>query len=80
MTEASQEIRHFLVPEHIRLTDEEKKEVLEKYNISIKQLPMINISDTALKNMSVKVNDLVMIKRSSPTAKETNYYRVVVDG
>lgn len=80
MPEEAQHIQHFLVPHHIRLTDEQKKEVLKKFNISVKQLPMIKVNDPAIRNMNPKVNDLVLIRRKSPTAKETEYYRVVIDG
>ena len=80
MVEEAQTIRHSLVPEHIKLNDEQKKEILDKFNISLKQLPMIRVNDPALKNIQIKVNDLILIKRESPTAKETEYYRVVVDG
>ena len=80
MTEEIQIYQHFLVPKHIKLTDEEKKKLLEKHNITIKQLPMIKASDPALKDMGVKVNDIILIKRNSPTAKETSYYRMVIDG
>lgn len=75
-----QTIRHFLVPEHIKLTDEQKNEVLSKHNISLKQLPSIKSSDPAIKDLGVKINDLIIIKRKSPTAKETSYYRVVING
>ena len=80
MTEESQLTQHSLVPEHIKLTDEQKKNLLDKYNISIKQLPMIKTSDPALKDMGLKVNDIILIKRHSPTAKYTDYYRVIIDG
>lgn len=80
MVEEAQTIRHSLVPEHIKLNDEQKKEVLDKYNISIKQLPMIKASDPALKDRGVKVHDLILVRRASPTAKVTEYFRVVIDG
>ncbi len=80
MAEEAQLTQHFLVPQHIRLTDEQKREVLKKYNISSKQLPMIKISDPAIKDMGLKVNDVILVKRKSPTAKETEYYRLVIDG
>lgn len=80
MAEESQMIQHFLVPQHIKLTDEQKQGLLKKFNISIKQLPLIKISDSAIKNLGVKVNDVILIKRKSPTAKEIDYYRLVIDG
>ncbi len=80
MAEAPQITQHFLVPQHIKLAEEQKQGLLKKFNISFKQLPMIKISDPAIKNLGVKVNDVILIKRKSPTAKETDYYRLVVDG
>ncbi len=78
MTE--QTTQHFLVPQHIKLNDEEKIKILEKYNITVKQLPMILASDPTLKELSVKVGDVIRVRRNSPTAKETDYYRAVIDG
>jgi len=78
MAEELQINQHFLVPQHIKLTEEQKKQLLETFNISLKQLPMIKIDDPAIKDMGVKVNDVILIKRKSPTAKETDYYRLVV--
>ena len=80
MAEEPQITQHLLVPQHIKLTEEEKYQLLKKFNISIKQLPMISIKDPAIKDLGVKVNDVILIKRKSDTAKETDYYRVVIDG
>jgi len=80
MVEETQTVKHFFVPEHIKLTDEQKYELLKKYNISIKQLPMIHVNDPALKDMDAKIHDVILVRRASQTAKETEYYRVVVDG
>lgn len=73
-------IQHSLVPEHIKLGEEEKKKILGKYNLSIKQLPHILIKDPAIVDLGPEVGDVIKIKRASPTIKETEYYRVVVDG
>ena len=78
--EEIQLIKHFLVPEHVKLSDNEKKELLNKYNISLRQLPMIMIKDPALKNIDVKVGDVLAIKRSLKNPKESDFYRVVIDG
>lgn len=80
MTEAPQITQHFLVPQHVRLTDEQKNQLLGKFNISLKQLPMIKINDPAIKDLGVKPGDVISIRRKSPTSKETDYYRLVVDG
>jgi len=72
--------KHFLVPEHVKLTDEEKKILLEKYNISLRQLPMIMIKDPAIQSLGANVGDVIKIKRSSKNSKENDFYRVVIDG
>ena len=78
--EETQLIKHFLVPEHVKLSDEEKKNLLQKYNISLRQLPMINIKDPAIKNLSLNVGDVIRIRRSQKNPKEEDFFRVVVDG
>ena len=80
MTEEFKITQHFLVPQHIKLTEEQKKELLKKFNISIKQLPMIKKNDPAIKDLLVVPNDVILVRRKSPTTKETDYYRVIVDG
>ncbi|MBS3149895.1 DNA-directed RNA polymerase subunit H [Candidatus Woesearchaeota archaeon] len=73
--------KHILVSEHTKLSDSEKKELLEKYNVSLVQLPKIFKNDAAIKNLDLKVGDVVKIKRNSPTAGEEFYfYRLVIDG
>jgi DNA-directed RNA polymerase subunit H len=69
-----------MVPKHIVLTEEEKEEVLNRYKVSLRQLPKILITDPAIANRNPKVGDVVRIVRKSPTAEETVYYRVVVRG
>lgn len=71
---------HILVPEHIKLSDEEKQKVLEQFNISVIQLPKIYTSDPALQDMDVKEGDVIRVKRISPTKGEADFYRVVVNG
>ena len=74
-------VGHGLVPKHIKLNEDEKKELLEKYNISLTQLPKIYDSDPMIKLMeNVKIGDIVKIERNSPTAGIGIFYRVVVHG
>jgi len=73
--------KHILVPEHTKLSDEEKEELLKELNISIKQLPRILSSDAAIKSIEIKQGDIIKIKRKSfVTKKEIEFYRVVVSG
>ena len=72
--------KHKLVPEHIKLSDHEKEQILNKYNITPKQLPSILNTDSAIKNLNAKIGDIIMVKRKSPTIRESLFYRVVVNG
>jgi len=73
-------LNHELVPKHEVLTSQEKKEVLEKFNVTKEQLPKILESDPAVKAVNAKVGDIIRIIRKSQTAGESIYYRVVVRG
>jgi len=72
--------KHELVPKHIIMNEKEKQELLEKYGITLKQLPRILISDPMIQAMNGNIGDVVKIIRKSQTAGETVYYRVVVKG
>ena len=79
--EVEQEIDIFqsgLVPKHEILSEEEKTELLNKYNISEKQLPRILLEDPVVKKTGAKKGDVLRVTRKSPVAKESYYYRVVV--
>ena len=72
--------KHILVPKHAKLSETEKKQLFEKYNISIKELPKINKKDPGIAHLNVKEGDVIKIERESPTAGKTVYYRGVVYG
>ena len=72
--------KHKLVPRHVILNDKEKKELLEKYNITLNQLPRTLTSDPMVKKLDAKVRDVIKITRDSRTAGSVSYYRVVVKG
>ena len=71
-------IKHIFVPEHKKLSEKEKQLLLEKYQITTKELPMILKSDPAIQGLNAKEGDIIMIIRNSPTAGKSVYYRVVV--
>jgi len=74
-------LKHELVPVHIVLSEEEKKEVMKKYKVeNLKQFPRILTSDPVVKALGAKPGDLIKIIRKSGTAGESIYYRVVVEG
>lgn len=79
-TAQTQIINHFLVPLHEKMSEEEKQEFLIKNNISTKQLPQISSNDAAIKSLNANIGDVIKITRKSPTAKETIFYRVVING
>jgi DNA-directed RNA polymerase subunit H len=70
---------HELVPEHALLPPEEGEEVLRKYGVEASQLPKIHVDDPAAKEIGAKVGDIIKIIRRSPTAKQSIFYRLVID-
>jgi DNA-directed RNA polymerase subunit H len=70
---------HEAVPEHRKLDEEETEEVLEKFDAEKDNLPKIERTDAALKQMDVEVGDVIEIRRESPTAGKTTYYRTVIE-
>ncbi len=71
--------KNFLVPEHRKLSEEEKQEILKKYKATEKELPRIKTDDPAIKNLEVKEGDIIEIKRKVLNTEENYfYYRVVV--
>ncbi|MCD6215753.1 MAG: DNA-directed RNA polymerase subunit H [Candidatus Aenigmarchaeota archaeon] len=69
---------NYLVPKHEIMTEEEKQQLLKKFNISLKQLPRIKERDPAVKAIGAKKGDIIKIERKSETAGVAYYYRVVV--
>ena len=70
---------HNLVPQHLKLSEKEKKELLEKYNITLQELPKILKDDPAIASLNVKPGDIVKIVRKSPTAGQAVFYRGVIN-
>ncbi len=71
---------HRAVPEHRKLDEDEAEEVFERYGTQKEDLPRIERTDAALKQMDAEVGDVIEIERESPTAGKTTYYRVVIEG
>ncbi len=67
---------HILQPKHCKLKKEEVSKLLEKYNISLTQLPKIKFGDPALSE-SCGVGDVVRIERKVK-GEIREYFRVVV--
>lgn len=72
--------KHRLVPKHEVLSQEEAKEVLERYQIEPHQLPLLLSSDPVARVIGAKPGDIVKITRKSPTSGEIVIYRYVVEG
>jgi DNA-directed RNA polymerase subunit H len=70
---------HILVPKHEKCSETEKKALLKKFNVEIKDLPKISINDAAIVDMNLQPGDVVKITRASPTAGESIFYRVVIE-
>ena len=70
---------HSLIPKHTKLSEKQKEKLLEDYKISLKELPRILKNDSALQALNVKPGEVIRITRSSLTAGEAVFYRVVVD-
>jgi len=71
-------IKHDMIPVHEVMSKQEQEELLGKLNATKEQLPKILDSDVALTDLKVRIGDIIRIKRKSPVAGETLYYRVVV--
>lgn len=70
---------HDLVPPHFILSAEEANQVLMEYGIEARQLPKIHVSDPVIKEIGANVGDIIKILRISPTAKQSVFYRLVID-
>lgn len=75
---AKAQINHELIPEHTKLSENEVKALLKKFNITIREIPKILINDPAIANLNVKEGDIIKISRKSRTAGEIVFYRGVI--
>ena len=71
--------KHLLIPKHTKLSDKQKEKLLEQYSISLKELPRILKTDSAIESLDAKPGNVIKITRKSLTASEAIFYRVVVD-
>jgi DNA-directed RNA polymerase subunit H len=72
--------KHALVPKHKKLSEKDKKELLERYRITPNELPRISVKDPAIAKLKLQPGDVVQVSRKSPTAGDSVYYRCVVNG
>jgi DNA-directed RNA polymerase subunit H (RpoH/RPB5) len=70
---------HNLVPKHEIMSDEEKKQILARYNATEEQFPFLFSTDPVVREIGAQPGNMVRITRVSDTAGETVYYRYVVE-
>lgn len=66
---------HILQPKHLKLKPQEAKQLLEKYNVSLSQLPKIKMTDPCVPE-GCSVGDILKVERKEED-KTLAYYRVV---
>ena len=71
-------MNHELVPNQEVLSDADLKKLCTQLNITKYQLPQMYDNDPIVELLGAKVGDVIKIKRSSQTAGQTDYYRLVV--
>jgi DNA-directed RNA polymerase subunit H len=62
------------------INEEEKKQLLDKYNITKMQLPRILVSDSVSRALKVKPGDVIEFQRNTKLSGLSKYYRIVVGG
>ena len=72
-------LNHKLVPKHKIISEEEKNELLKKYEITPEQLPRILDTDPVSKYIGAMPGQIIKIIRKSHTAKEAIAFRIVVE-
>lgn len=70
---------HDYVPKHEIMTKDEAQEILERYNCTPTEMPLIFVTDPAIVGLGVRPGDMIRIHRDSPTAGRSIYYRYVVE-
>lgn len=70
--------KHNLVPKHVKMTQEEISEMMEKYMIKKPQMPFILHTDVIAKWLGLKHGDVVKIERLNENSGISYYYRVCI--
>ena len=67
---------HILQPKHVKLSEKESQDLLERLNISKAQLPKIFLNDPSIPE-DCNIGDIIKIMRVEEE-KTSTYFRVVV--
>jgi len=67
---------HIFQPKHSKLKEEEVNELLERFNVSLSQLPKISKKDPALPE-SCEIGDVIKIERKLGGGIQ-EYFRVII--
>ncbi|AHC55066.1 DNA-directed RNA polymerase subunit RPB5 [Tunisvirus fontaine2] len=70
---------HILIPPHRLMSEEEKRETLEKYSLEAKDCPRISSTDPVTQWYGWVIGDMIEIKRPEGTFKKDATYRIVWD-
>jgi len=70
---------HVYVPKHEIMIKKESQKILDEFNCTPTELPLIFVTDPAILGLGVKPGDMIKITRKSGTAGESIYYRYVVE-
>jgi len=69
---------HDLVPQHILLNKKETQDLMDKYQITVLDLPQIFENDPVAIAIGAKERDVIkIIRESKTTVKSIDYYRYV---
>lgn len=68
---------HILQSKHSKLKSDDVTSLLEKYNISLSQLPKMSKDDPSLSKLNIETGDVILIERKNGDDIE-EYYRVAI--
>lgn len=73
-------VDHISVPNHILLSENELKAVIESYHAKRREIPEILVTDSIARYYNAKIGQMFRIIRPSETSGYAPYYRLVIKG